>query len=173
MQHLTPRISLSSFSDTLPFSWWVAGLVLHRGDIGWLIPFLVWLGLSIRLLTLHIRTEHIMKPISRRWAKSVTPAVNGTPRLTKLASLSLLTLAVVLAGTFAPRETASNTRADRAIGLFGFVVFIAGFWVTSRDRAKINWQAVIMGVLIQFLLGLFVLRTRAGVRAPFIPFSLS
>ena len=37
--------------------WWIAGLVLHRKDLGWLIPFLVWLGLTIRLVTLHVSTK--------------------------------------------------------------------------------------------------------------------
>jgi CNT family concentrative nucleoside transporter len=73
------------------------------------------------------------------------------------------TVAVMLVGTFVGAESADNTRANRAVSLFGLAVFILGFWATSRNRKAINWQTVIVGMLAQFLLALFVLRTKAGV----------
>ncbi|KAK3937350.1 Na+ dependent nucleoside transporter C-terminus-domain-containing protein [Diplogelasinospora grovesii] len=143
--------------------WWIAGLILHRYDLGWLIPFLVWLGISIRLLTLHLLPTTIMTaPIAHFWAKNITPAVNGISRSTRLTILAVLTLAVVLAGTFATGESVNNRRTDRAVSVFGLLVFLGAFWATSKARTKINWQAVITGILMQFLLGLFVLRTQAG-----------
>jgi CNT family concentrative nucleoside transporter len=73
------------------------------------------------------------------------------------------TIAVMLVGTFVGAESADNTRTNRAVSLFGLAVFIFGFWATSRNRKAINWQTVIVGMLAQFLLALFVLRTKAGV----------
>jgi CNT family concentrative nucleoside transporter len=73
------------------------------------------------------------------------------------------TIAVFLVGTFIPEESADNTRANRAVSLFGLLVFIGAFYATSRDRKAIQWQTVIVGMLAQFLLALFVLRTQAGV----------
>jgi CNT family concentrative nucleoside transporter len=46
--------------------------------------------------------------------------------------------------------------------LFGLAVFIFLFWATSRNRKKIVWHTVIVGMLTQFIIALFVLRTRAG-----------
>jgi len=73
------------------------------------------------------------------------------------------TIAVILIGTFASEETHDNTRENRAISLFGLVVFIFGFYITSNNRKAIQWQTVIVGMLAQFLLALFVLRSKAGV----------
>jgi predicted Na+-dependent transporter len=73
------------------------------------------------------------------------------------------TIAVIVASTFASSDSADNNRVNRMVSLFGLIVFIGSFYATSRDRKNINWQAVIVGVLAQFLLALFVLRTKAGV----------
>lgn len=73
------------------------------------------------------------------------------------------TIAVIVASTFANSDSADNNRVNRMVSLFGLIVFIGSFYATSRDRKNINWQAVIVGVLAQFLLALFVLRTKAGV----------
>ena len=66
--------------------------------------------------------------------------------------------------TFEQPGSPGSTRQDRAASLFGYVVFLFGFWVTSADRRRINYQTVIVGVLVQYLLGLIVLRTQTGVR---------
>lgn len=72
------------------------------------------------------------------------------------------TVAVIIVGTFASETSPGNTRSNRAISLFGLVVFIFGFYITSHDRKRINWHTVIVGMLAQFILALFVLRTKAG-----------
>jgi len=75
---------------------------------------------------------------------------------------ALLVIAVIIVGAFASEERADNTRANRAVSLFGLAVFIFVFWATSRNRKAIRWQTVIVGMLIQFVVALFVLRTKAG-----------
>jgi len=73
-----------------------------------------------------------------------------------------LVVAVICVGTFASPEVEDNTRANRAVSLFGLVVTISVLWATSRNRRKIVWHTVIVGMLLQFIIALFVLRTRAG-----------
>jgi len=148
------------------YSWWIAGLILHRHDLGWLIPFLVWLGLSIRIFTLVFPLNLAQNVLPLLPTRKISSAIDSIQPRYRLAFLALLTLAVVLAGTFGTQETPSNTRADRAVSLFGLAVFLTMFWVTSRNRKEISWRAVLMGILSQFLLGLFVLRTKAGVWPP-------
>ena len=75
---------------------------------------------------------------------------------------ALLTVAVICAGAFATEESADNTRANRAVSLFGLLVMIFVLWATSRDRKRIKWHTVIGGMLTQFIIALFVLRTTAG-----------
>lgn len=59
-------------------------------------------------------------------------------------------------------ESEDNTRANRAVSLFGLAVFIFVLWATSRNRKAIQWHTVIVGQLVQFIVALFVLRTKAG-----------
>jgi concentrative nucleoside transporter, CNT family len=88
------------------------------------------------------------------------------PAKTRLPLGAAGTVAVIVVGTFSSPDSADNTRTNRAISLFGLLVFVGVFYATSRDRKKINWQTVIVGILAQFLLALFVLRTKAGVSFP-------
>lgn len=73
-----------------------------------------------------------------------------------------MTIAVIMIGCFVSADTPENTRADRAVSLFGLVVFLFILWLFSRDRSNIVWHTVIVGMLVQFLVALFVLRTQAG-----------
>ncbi|KAL6415560.1 uncharacterized protein AUP68_02124 [Ilyonectria robusta] len=73
-----------------------------------------------------------------------------------------VTIGAILIGSFVSEEKEDNTRENRAISLFGMLVFIAFLWATSRDRSKINWRTVIGGMLAQYIIGIFVLRTGVG-----------
>lgn len=128
-----------------------------------MIPFLVWLGLTIRLVTLYVSTKYVTQPIAFIWVKAVYNPVQIIPEKFRLPLGAAGTIAVFLVGTFIPGESADNTRANRAVSLFGLLVFFGAFYATSRDRKAIQWQTVIVGMLAQFLLALFVLRTQAGV----------
>jgi CNT family concentrative nucleoside transporter len=162
---LLPPLFFYRKKTNFSFSWWIAGLCLHRYDLGWLIPFLVWLGLTIRLVTLYVSTKYVTKPIAFLWIKAAYNPVQLIPQKFRLPLGAAGTIAIFLVGTFIPEESADNTRANRAVSLFGLLVFIGAFYATSRDRKAIQWQTVIVGMLAQFLLALFVLRTQAGVRS--------
>lgn len=75
---------------------------------------------------------------------------------------ALVSFAVFLIGSFVPEETGDNTRANRAISIFGLIVMLAVLTVTSRNWRIIPWHTVIGGMLTQFIVAVFVLRTQAG-----------
>lgn len=143
-------------------SWWIAGLILHRHDLGWLIPFLLYLAISLRILFFYVPISIVTRPMHFVWDHTARPFVRVIPEKMRIPSAALLCLAVILIGAFASPVSAHNTRADRAVSLFGMVVLIFGLWLTSRNRKKIVWQTVIVGMLVQFVIALFVLRTQAG-----------
>lgn len=143
--------------------WWIAGLVLHRHNPGWLKPFLVWLAFSIRIITLYVPTKYVTKPVAWVFVRAIKNPWDMLPQNFKMPVLGAVTIAVMLVGTFASAESVGNTRDNRAVSLLGLAIFLFCFWVTSRDRKAIQWQPVIVGMLAQYLLALFVLRTKAGV----------
>ena len=68
----------------------------------------------------------------------------------------------MLIGAFVSPESQDNTRANRAVSLFGLAVIIFGLWATSKHRSMIQWHTVIVGMLVQFIVALFVLRSGVG-----------
>lgn len=73
-----------------------------------------------------------------------------------------MVVGVLLIGAFASPESRDNTRANRAVSLFGLAVILFVLWATSKHRSMIKWHTVIVGMLVQFIVALFVLRSRAG-----------
>lgn len=143
--------------------WWIHGLVFHRHDnLGWLKPFLLYLGITIRLITFYIPVRYVMDPAKLVWRHTVFRGYSMIPSKLRQPLAALGTLAVFLVGSMVPEETGDNTRANRAISIFGLIVMIALLTVTSRDWRRIPWHTVIGGMLTQFVIAVFVLRTQAG-----------
>ena len=137
-------------------------MVVHRNDKNWVIPFLLWLAIMIRLITCHIPITIVTRPMHWVWANTGTRFANLIPEKLRIPAGAALTIAVMIVGSFASAESEDNTRVNRAVSLFGLAVFIFGFWATSRNRSKIIWHTVIVGMLLQFIVALFVLRTGVG-----------
>ncbi|KAK3698652.1 hypothetical protein LTR37_016881 [Vermiconidia calcicola] len=142
--------------------WWTAGLALHHADKNWIVPFLIWLCVTLRILFLYVPNTIITKPMRWVWENTCVRFTSYIPEKFRLPLGAALTVSVILVGAFASKENADNTRENRAVSLFGLVVLIAGLYATSRNRKAINWHTVIVGMLMQFIIALFVLRTEAG-----------
>jgi CNT family concentrative nucleoside transporter len=143
--------------------WWIRGLVFHRDDgLGWLIPALLYIALTLRLVFLWIPVSAIMEPARFVWENTAYRAYDAVPARWRQPIAAAVTLAVFLIGSFVPAESGQNTRANRAVSIFGLLVMIALLYATSRDRKKIPWHTVIGGMLTQFIIAIFVLKTQAG-----------
>ncbi|CAN8103252.1 unnamed protein product [Discula destructiva] len=144
-------------------AWWIFGLVYHRNDgLGWLKPFLLYLCITIRLVTLWAPVSLFWNPVKLVWRHTAFRVYEAIPAKLHQPLAALVTVAVFFIGSMVPEETGDNTRANRAVSLAGLVVMIALMTVTSRDWRKIPWHTVIGGMLTQFIIAVFVLRTQAG-----------
>ena len=103
-----------------------------------------------------------MKPMHWTWNNTGVQVYNRIPAKFRTPLAALFTVAVICIGAFVTEESADNTRANRAVSLFGLLVMIFVLWATSRDRKRIKWHTVIGGMLTQFVIAVFVLRTTAG-----------
>jgi concentrative nucleoside transporter, CNT family len=142
--------------------WWTAGLGLHHADKNWVVPFLLWLAITIRLVTLHVSISPVSKAMRWTWKNTGSRVNSMIPEKLRLPLGGAITVAVILIGSFVSEETVDNTRENRAISLFGLAVLIFALWLTSRNRKAINWHTVISGMLMQYIIALFVLRTSVG-----------
>lgn len=144
-------------------SWFITGLFFHRHDTyGWLKPFLFWLALSLRLLTCWVPAAWALKPLQFVWKYTVSPSHDMIPAKLRQPLAGAGTIAVFLVGSLVPAETGDNTRVNRLISLIGLSLMILFMWAFSRDRRHIAWHTVIGGMLSQFIIALFVLRTQVG-----------
>ncbi|KAL8675154.1 MAG: hypothetical protein Q9168_000407 [Polycauliona sp. 1 TL-2023] len=166
--YLRYRVYFHLFIWLLFTGWWIAGLVLHgRKDplssrTGWLKPFLLWLVISLRLMFFYVPITIVTKPMHFVWDNTAVRIVTFVPDKLKIPAGATIVVAVLLVGGFASPESVDNTRTNRAVSLFGLAVIIFVMWATSRNRKAIKWHTVIVGMLVQFLVALFVLRSGVG-----------
>jgi hypothetical protein len=142
--------------------WWIASLILHRNDKNWVVPFLLWLAITIRIVTYYVPIRYVSDPILWAWNHTGVAIYNKVPERLRTPGGALIAIAAIVVGAFASEETEDNTRANRAVSLFGLFVILFTFWATSRHRSSVNWRTVIVGMLMQYIIGLFVLRTGVG-----------
>lgn len=142
-------------------------MVLHRNDAlssrtGWLKPFLFYLAISIRLFFFHVPVTIVTKPMHFVWNNTGPKLVKLVPEKLRVPAGAAIVVAVMLIGAFVSPESRDNTRANRAISLFGLAIIIFVLWATSKHRSMIQWHTVIVGMLVQFIIALFVLRSGVG-----------
>ena len=134
--------------------WWIAGLILHgindplSSNTGWLKPFLLWIAITMRFLSLQVPISIFTKPIIWAWEEISVHFAQLLPDRYKTPLAALVVVSVFLIGGFASPESEDNTRDNRAVSLFGLAVFIAILYATSRNRKAVNWHTVIMGMLV-------------------------
>ena len=92
----------------------------------------------------------------------MVPFVALIPGKLQLPAAVLLVVSVFLVGTFSSGKSLNNSIGDRAISLCGLLVFITVLAITSKNRKAIRWHTVLVGMLMQFIVAMFVLRTSTG-----------
>jgi concentrative nucleoside transporter, CNT family len=60
-------------------------------------------------------------------------------------------------------ETATSSPINRYISFLGIIVFLGLCWLMSRNRKKINMRIILWGLGLQFVFGLLILKTTAGL----------
>lgn len=145
--------------------WWLSIVIQDDKRHQWLIPTVLWGAIMLRLITFHWKVLHqILWLISIPWKYATNIIYNKLlpKRSHRLITGAVITVAVMLLGSFVPSETPYSRREDRAVSFFGIIVALVCLFITSRNKSKINWNTVIGGMLMQFIIALFVLRTKAG-----------
>ncbi|KOS20273.1 Solute carrier family 28 member 3 [Escovopsis weberi] len=141
---------------------WITGLVFHSHDKNWLIPFLIWLCIILRYFFWYVSSKYVSDTIYWVWARTGIAVYDRIPPRLRTPLGALVAIAAVVVGTFVSPENEDNTRANRAISLVGIIIVIFVFWFFSRSRQHVKWRTVIVGMLAQYIIGLFVLRTSVG-----------
>jgi concentrative nucleoside transporter, CNT family len=96
------------------------------------------------------------------WNNTAVSLSKKIPEKYRTWTGAAIVLVVILAVTFGSPQTEQNSFTNRGVSLAGLCVFYGLLYVTSADRKRIVWRTVLVGLLCQFVLALFVLRTKVG-----------
>ncbi|RLV86435.1 Solute carrier family 28 member [Meyerozyma sp. JA9] len=146
-------------------AWWLSIVIQKKHRHQWLIPTVLWGMIMVRLISWNFKIlPWLLRQVQFVWnyATDIIYSKFLVTRPRRLLVGALITLASILLGTFVPTETSYSKREDRAVSFFGVVVAIFCLWLSSNNRNKIQWNSVIGGILMQFIVALFVLRTKCG-----------
>jgi len=95
--------------------------------------------------------------LQEAWSR--VPPLPGAVRLGALVVLTLAMLAIILLQVLPGHPH----RQSRLQAFAGMLAILGLSTLVSRDRGSIDWLLVVSGLLAQFFLGFFVLRTSAGM----------
>lgn len=120
-----------------------------------------------RLLLWHLSTTRLTAPLGKLWHGSTIwrlrqRANKAVPPKWTLVTSWLVLLALIAAVVFVQPDLGDNNATNRGISLAGLALAIGLLWLTSRHRSQVCWHSVLVGLYLQFLVGLFVLRTQVG-----------
>lgn len=126
-----------------------------------LILGLIYAFFCLKFLFKYVSTSHITKPCL--WcARKVMGPVMRLPKLYRTLGYAFFVLAVILITVFCLPEKPESSRLQRLQALFGMIVFMFCLWASSNNRKLVNWNTILSGLLLQFLLALFVFRCSVG-----------
>ncbi|KAI8349470.1 Na+ dependent nucleoside transporter C-terminus-domain-containing protein [Choanephora cucurbitarum] len=124
------------------------------------------LGLVYAFIVLKLAFKYIpTTPITSGWSFCIgkaSQAIEHIPKNFRSLGYGVFVFAVIVITVFVLPEKPESTRLQRLIALFGMFVFFGCLYITSRNRKIINWNTVLTGILMQFILALFVFRCTVG-----------
>ncbi|KAL0137238.1 H+/nucleoside cotransporter [Mucor lusitanicus] len=126
-----------------------------------LILGLIYAFFCLKFLFKYVSTSHITKPVVWCGRKAMAPYMR-LPELYRTLAYGVFVLAVILITVFCLPEKPESNRLQRLQALFGMIVFLFCLWATSNNRKIVNWNTILSGLLLQFLLALFVFRCSVG-----------
>lgn len=127
-----------------------------------LILGLIYAWFCLYMIFTYIPITLIIRPCLRFVQFVSEPTIMRLPRRWRSALYALFVLAVIVITVFSLPEQPDSTRVQRLIALFGMVLFLAVLFASSTNHKAVNWFTVSTGMLLQFLLALFVFRSKAG-----------
>ncbi|KAH8552603.1 Na+ dependent nucleoside transporter C-terminus-domain-containing protein [Umbelopsis sp. PMI_123] len=128
-----------------------------------LILGLIYAWTTLYFFFCFVPTTIITKPWNRFWYIVSRPVMKLSLKWRKLL-YCFFTVCVIIITIFSlPVDpTSGSTRVRKLIALFGMLVFLFFVWASSNNRKSIPWLTVSSGMLLQFLLALFVFKSSVG-----------
>ncbi|KAJ3759667.1 Na+ dependent nucleoside transporter C-terminus-domain-containing protein [Lentinula raphanica] len=142
--------------------WWISATVLKATRHRWIVQTLFAWFFVLVIAFRFIPNSVVSKPVGAVWEACVQEPFFKLPYYTRLTLGWLCLLAIVFGSAFGFPLKENTNYGDRAISVLGLFVFQCCFWLSSKFRSQIPWPTVIVGLFLQQVVALFVLKTGAG-----------
>ncbi|KAF9582562.1 hypothetical protein BGW38_000057 [Lunasporangiospora selenospora] len=138
----------------------IAAIIIKKGDPISVLA-VAYAFTTLYFISCHVPDQTFSRPTHACWSAGAG-VIERLPTLARqVIGYGLFPVAMIL--TAVVREDNDHgTRVQRVISLCGLLFFLLALFVTSRNRRAIHWPTVTVGIGLQFLLGLFVIRTYIG-----------
>jgi CNT family concentrative nucleoside transporter len=142
--------------------WWISSTVLPATRPRWIVQT-VWAWSFIFLIAFRfIPNSIISRPVKAVWSPLISEPFFKLPRKLRFSLGWLALLAIVFGSAFGFRTGDGTALGDRAISVLGLFVFQLGVYLSSKSRSSIEWQTIIVGLFLQQVIAIFVLKSSAG-----------
>ncbi|KAF9351132.1 hypothetical protein BGX26_010788, partial [Mortierella sp. AD094] len=113
---------------------------------------------TLYVISAHTREGTFANPANAVWSAGANALLRIPGRIRKTIGYAIFPIAMILTAVIRD-DNENGTRVQRVISLCGLTFFVLALYATSRNRKVIHWPTVAVGIGLQFLLGLFVIRT--------------
>ncbi|KZP34308.1 hypothetical protein FIBSPDRAFT_846423 [Athelia psychrophila] len=142
--------------------WWISSTILKATRHRWIVQTVfAWFFLLI-IAFRFIPASVISNPVGRVWMPVVQEPWYRLPYPVRLTIGWLCLLAIIFGSAFGFKPQDNSTYGDKAIAVAGLFIFQFCFWATSTRRSAVPWPTVIVGLFLQQVVALFVLKSGAG-----------
>ncbi|KAF8952623.1 hypothetical protein BGZ46_003430 [Entomortierella lignicola] len=116
---------------------------------------------TLYIIACHTPEGTFAKPANDIWNAGATMLLRIPAKIRKPVGYAIFPIAMILTAVVRD-DNETGTRVQRVISLCGLLVSVLVLYITSRNRKIIHWPTVAVGIGLQFLLGVFVIRTYIG-----------
>ncbi|KAG8893565.1 hypothetical protein FRC01_013507, partial [Tulasnella sp. 417] len=146
----------------LILGWWISATVLSATRHRWIVQtFWAWFFILV-IAFRFIPNRVITRPVAAIWVPLVEKPWLALSYKIRMAIGVLALLGLVFGSGYGFPLHDGSTYVDRTISIIGLFVFQAGFYLFSYDRKAVPWPTVIVGLMLQQIIAIFVLKTSAG-----------
>lgn len=131
---------------------------------GFAYLILIYIFVTLRLAAQHISmTKLVYLPVSSIWNATGGNLKSRIPSKLRIPGLALLLLVAVVSVICLNPVSEYGSLVQRFQSFVGIIVFIFGLYACSHDRHAVPWHTVVVGLILNYIIALFVLKTEVGV----------
>ncbi|KAJ1556361.1 hypothetical protein HK405_014320 [Cladochytrium tenue] len=139
-------------------------VIKAKGKDGYAFAIVIYCVITLRMLAKHVSPSRLIyEPLGKAWNATIGAAASRLSPLYQDLFVFGLDIVIYIIAIVASPTTELGSIGQRFQSLAGVIVMLAILYAFSADRAAIKWRTVSVGLLIQIIIALFVLRTQIGV----------